>query len=72
MTKLEIETKFKALETELVLLKKKVQEIEKPKEAWWKNIPNVFNNNPAYNEAMRLGREYRLAQREEELADDNS
>ena len=72
MTNSEIETKFKVLETELALLKQKVQEIEKPKEAWWNNIPNVFNNNPAYEEAMRLGREYRLAQREEEISDDNS
>ncbi len=72
MSNTELENRIAVLEKEVAFLKQKVEKDEKPKEAWWKNIPNVFNNNPAYEEAMRLGREYRLAQREEELADDNS
>ncbi len=65
MTSTEIETKFKALETELALLKRKIEKIEKPKEAWWKERIGIFANDPAHEEAMRLGREYRLAQRED-------
>ncbi len=72
MTNAELENRISVLEKEVAVLKQKIEKEKKPKEAWWNNIPNVFNNNPAYDEAMRLGREYRLAQREEEISDDNS
>ncbi len=65
MTNTEIETKFKDLETEISLLKQKIEKIEKPKEAWWKERAGMFADDPIYDEAMRLGREYRLAQRED-------
>lgn len=65
MTSTEIETKFKALETEIAALKEKVEKIEKPKTAWWKARAGIFADDPAHEEAMRLGREYRLSQRED-------
>ena len=65
MTSTEIETKFKALETELALLKEKFEKIEKKDLPWWKQIVGTFADDPAHEEAMRLGREYRLAQRED-------
>lgn len=34
-----------------------------PETAWWKKIVGVFANDPEFEEAMRLGREYREAQR---------
>ena len=65
MTSTEIETKFKALETELALLKDRFEKIEKKDLPWWKQIVGTFADDPAHEEAMRLGREYRLAQRED-------
>ena len=65
MTSTEIETKFKALETELALLKDRFEKIEKKDLPWWKQIIGTFADDPAHEEAMRLGREYRLSQRED-------
>lgn len=70
MTSSEIETKLKTLESEIAVLKEKVEKIEKPKTAWWKERIGVFADDPAHEEAMRLGREYRLAQREDYDKDD--
>ncbi len=30
---------------------------------WWEKIAGIFSNNPAYDEAMQLGYEYRESQR---------
>lgn len=38
---------------------------------WWKERIGIFANDPAHEEAVRLGREYRLAQREDYDADEN-
>lgn len=65
MTSNEIETKLKTLESEIATLKEKVEKIEKPKTPWWQEIAGTFANDPIYDEAMRLGREYRLSQRED-------
>ena len=65
MTSTEIETKFKALENELALLKDKFEKIEKKDLPWWKQIIGTFADDPAHEEATRLGREYRLSQRED-------
>jgi hypothetical protein len=32
---------------------------------WWERIAGRFENDPAYDEIVRLGREYRAAQRPE-------
>ena len=32
---------------------------EKPKTLWWECIAGTFQDNPEYDEAMRLGREWR-------------
>jgi len=65
MTDTEIEMRFKVLETELALLKQRVEKIEKQELPWWKQIIGTFADDPAHEEAMRLGREYRLSQRED-------
>jgi hypothetical protein len=36
---------------------------EKKDVPWWDKIAGTFANDPIYEEAMRLGREYREAQR---------
>lgn len=68
MSQSEIETKIKTLEAEISILKAKVSQIEKDngsKVPWWEQMAGKFANDPIYDEAMTLGREYRLAQRED-------
>jgi hypothetical protein len=63
MTNTELETGLSAVETELALLKSKVEQKNGTSEIpWWKKRMGVFADDPAHEEAMRLGREYRLAQ----------
>lgn len=61
MSNTEIETRLAHLETEVAHLKAQLQSApaktqEKP---WWQEILGSFANDPDYDEAMRLGREYR-------------
>ena len=68
MSETEATLKMKEMEVEIASLKKKVQrleEIEGLDIPWWKKIAGTFADDPMYDEAMRLGREYRLAQRED-------
>ena len=46
--------------------------IEKKDLPWWKQIIGTFADDPAHEEAMRLGREYRLAQREDYDTDEEN
>lgn len=46
------------LETEATQLENKIEVDASPK-PWWEQIAGTFADNPAYNEAMRLGCEYR-------------
>lgn len=64
MTNTEIEKRLELLEAEVALLKSKSERngnVEKP---WYEKIAGKFADDPIYDEAMRLGREYRLSQRE--------
>ena len=65
MSNTEVEKRISILEEELSILKSKFEKIEKKDLPWWDKIAGTFADNPAYNEAMRLGREYRLSQRED-------
>ena len=65
MQKKELKKRITILEKEVTLLKQKIEKHEKSKEPWWKQIAGTFANDPMHEEAMRLGREYRLAQRED-------
>ncbi len=62
MTNAELEKRIAVLEAEVASLKSKV---EKKDEAvpWWKQRMGVFADYPIYDEAMRLGREYRESQK---------
>ena len=62
MTNAELETRVKNLEQELVLLKMRVGQDTAPPTPWWDKIAGSFKDDEAHQEAMRLGREYRLAQ----------
>lgn len=65
MSNTEIEKRLSDLEKEVAVLKEKAQKEEKAKEPWWKQIVGTFADDPAHEEAMRLGREYRLSQKED-------
>lgn len=70
MSNTELEHRIAVLEKEVAFLKQKIEKDEKSKEPWWKQIAGTFADDPMYDEAMRLGREYRLSQREEYDDDD--
>jgi hypothetical protein len=65
MTNTELENRISILETEMALIKSKIEKKEETKTPWWEEIAGTFADDPIYDEAMRLGREYRLAQRED-------
>lgn len=65
MATTEIEIRVAALENEIATLKVKLAKIEKSPTAWWQKISGTFADDADYEEAMRLGREYRSAQKEE-------
>lgn len=66
MTSNEIEKRLEILEAEVALLKSKAEKKDKTNEVpWWKQRIGTFADDPAHEEAMRLGREYRQSQRED-------
>lgn len=65
MSQTEVEREIDHLKADIGLLKKKVERLEKSDLPWWKQIIGTFADDPAHEEAMRLGREYRQAQRED-------
>ena len=56
-----LEARVKALETEVAELKKLLSGTKQA--PWWELVAGKFANDPIYDEAMRLGREYRESQR---------
>jgi hypothetical protein len=54
----QLEERIAILEVELARLKNKV-EGNSLSEPWWQKITGKFADNPAYDETMKLGREYR-------------
>lgn len=65
MSNTELEKRIAILEKEVAFLKQQIQKEEKAKEPWWEEIAGTFVDDDAYDEAMRLGREYRLSQKME-------
>ncbi len=66
MATTEIEIRVSALESEIATLKEKLAKIEKPPTVLWQKISGTFADDADFEEAMRLGREYRLAEKDEE------
>lgn len=58
MQSAEIEKRVAVLEEELASLRRKVEGSE-PLQSWWERIAGTFKNDPVYEQAMKLGREYR-------------
>lgn len=61
-----IEERLTAVEQELAEIKRQLQ-TDKTEETlpWWKQITGVFKDCPEFEEAVRLGREWRESQRME-------
>jgi hypothetical protein len=52
--------RLEKLEDAVAQLKRQVSSVPTSVEtAWWKKIVGVYQNDPEFEEAMRLGREYR-------------
>ena len=51
------------LEEQISQLERQVNTVPASSEAWWKKIVGVYRDDPEFEEAMRLGREYRESQR---------
>lgn len=67
----ELEIRVSTLETELAKLKKKIGQDIDPEIPWWEKISGSFANDPAFEEAMKLGREYRQSLREDYDVDED-
>lgn len=63
MTNGELEKRISVLESQFALLKKEIKKKDNSEKPWYKQIPK-FGGNPAYEEAMKLGREYRESQKD--------
>jgi hypothetical protein len=58
VSKSPLEQRVAALEVEVTKLKRKIDAMETTK-PWWEQIAGTFQNDPIYEHAMRLGRQYR-------------
>ncbi len=56
-----LEERVAALEAEVARLKQQLE--PQAKKPWWEERIAAFANDPMYDEAMRLGAEYRRSQR---------
>jgi hypothetical protein len=59
MSAAKLEDRVQALEAEVARLKARLDTKETPPVPWTEQIWGSFANDPIYEEAMRLGREYR-------------
>ena len=66
-----VEERLSTLETEVAQIKKVLPEnAAAARTPWWEEIRGLFKDDPHYEEAMRLGREWRAAQKPEYDAQD--
>lgn len=62
MAATELEERVARLEAEVERLKQGSVGATPVKKPWWEEIRGTFKDDPAYKEAMRLGREWRHSQ----------
>jgi hypothetical protein len=62
------EQRVEVLESELIRLKARLENPAASSKPWWDEIWGSFAGDPAFEEAMELGRQYREAQRPEGCA----
>ena len=66
MTKAQLQGRVHALEAQVAWLKAQLEEAVGPQVPWWQKISGSFANDPEFDEAMRLGREWRESFRPKE------
>lgn len=54
-----LEQRVKALEQEVSELKSRLGDQSKPDQPWWEKVSGAFKGDPAFLEAMTLGRKWR-------------
>ncbi|NER22411.1 MAG: hypothetical protein F6J86_42190 [Symploca sp. SIO1B1] len=54
-----LETRVAALEIELAQLKQLLAGLLKKETPWWMKVAGSFENDPTFDEAVRLGKEWR-------------
>ena len=59
MSTVKLEDRVAALEADVAHLKGKLEQPANSAVPWWERIAGAFENDPAFQEAMRLGRAYR-------------
>jgi hypothetical protein len=62
MAAISLEERVAVLEQEVARLKRERKEAVKGSAPWWERRFGAFKDDPAYDEAMRLGAEYRRSQ----------
>lgn len=64
-TPTQLEERVALLEDEVAQLKGAMQS-SRSTEKWWHKLTGKYADNPDFEEAMRLGREYRASQKDDE------
>ena len=54
-----LELRVATLETELAQMKQVLSVIIEKKDPWWLKVAGSFENDPTFDEAVRLGQEWR-------------
>ena len=54
-----LEARLSALEREMAQIKRSLRGKSGSAEPWWERIAGVFEDDPVFEQAMKLGREYR-------------
>ena len=62
MAAISLEERVAVLEQEVARLKQERMEVAEAAVPWWERRFGAFKDDPAYDEAMRLGAEYRRSQ----------
>jgi hypothetical protein len=55
----QLEERVAMLETELALLKQQLPDLFQKEVPWWEKVAGSFENDPTFDEAVRLGQEWR-------------
>ncbi len=54
-----LEARLSALEREMAQIKRSLRNKSGSAEPWWERIAGVFEDDPVFEQAMKLGRQYR-------------
>ncbi len=65
MSSPQIEERLSKLKAEVAQLKHATLNSATPTKSWWEDITGIFADDPAFEEAMALGREYRQSCQED-------